>query len=130
LSKQTIRDVALYVQQCIADGRADENGVFVFTRKELIDATGISSSTFNRNINELIELLAVGFDFNQSFHIPQYKIGQENVFIDVVYEKGKLTFRRNPLTLTEEFEYMWSELKPKYPWFTYIYSTTYNDRNK
>ena len=125
-----ITDVVRYVQECIADGRPDENGVFVFTRKELVDATGISPSTFNKNINEVIKLIGTGFDFHLSFNVPGYKIHQENVFIDVSYEKGKLTFRRNPLTLTEEFEYMWSELKPKYPWFAYIYSTTYTDRNK
>lgn len=122
--------VARYIQQCIADGRSDIDGYFVFTRKELVQNTGIHASTFNRNVDKILEYISKGFDFAQSFNIPGYKIGQENVFVDVSYSNGKLSFRRNPLTYTEEFEYMWSELKPKHPWFTYIYSTTYTDRNK
>ena len=122
--------IVRYVQECIANGKSDVDGVFIFSRKELIQGTSISSSTFDRSITEAVDLLSDGFDFCLSFHVPGYKISQENVFVDVCYEKGKLRFRRNPLTETEEFKYMWSELRPTHPFFTYIYSTTYTDRLK
>jgi hypothetical protein len=130
MAKANVGEVLLYIQRCIADGRPDEDGTFVFARKELLQETGISPSVFNRRINEVVDKLANGFDFCLNFNVPGYKIGQENVFVDVKYDAGKLTFKRNPLTLSDEFEYMWAELRPKFPWFAYIYSTTYTDRNK
>ena len=122
--------IVRYIQESIANGKSDVDGIFVFSRKELIQAAGISPSTFDRSISEVVELLAKHFDFCLQFQIPGYKIRQANVFVDVSYEKGKLKFRRNPLTESDEFKYMWEELRPKYPWFTFIYSTTYIDRLK
>ena len=130
MSRQNSGVIARYVQQCIADGRQEVDGFFVFTRKEILDRTNIASSTFDRSIEEAMEIIAKHFDFCLNFHIPGYKINQENLFIDVFYQRGKLRFRGNPLSRTAEFSYMWDELTPPHPFFTYIYSTTYNDRNK
>lgn len=128
MSRKNSAAIVRYVQQSISEAKAEENGQFVFTKKEIVENTGISSSTFARCIDEAIDIISGGFDFCLNFNVPGYKIKQENVFINVCYEKGKLIFKRNPLTYSEEFAYMWDELKPKHPYFTYIYSTTYTDR--
>ena len=128
MSRRNSAAIVHYVQKAVSDGRANDNGQFVFTRKEIVENTGISPSTFARCIDEAIEIISSGYDFCLNFHVPGYKIKQENVFVDVHYEKGKLIFKRNPLTLSEELAYMWDELRPNHPFFTYIYSTTYIDR--
>ena len=128
MSRRNSAVIVHYVQKSIADGRADDNGQFVFSRREILENTNISPSTFDRCIDEAMEIISTGYDFCLNFHIPDYKINQENVFIDVHYEKGKLIFKRNPMTQSEEFAYMWDELRPNHPFFTYIYSTTYTDR--
>ena len=47
MPKANVGEVLLYIQRCIADGRPAEDDVFVFTRKELLEETGITSSVFS-----------------------------------------------------------------------------------
>lgn len=101
----------LYVQHAVSEGlQPDEAGTYHIPRKKFLDTLGISASAFDRSKSELVELLStwdleIMFDLTGLLH--------ENLYTDVDYQKGELTFRRNPITLRPELSYVWG-IKPKY----------------
>ena len=108
----------------------DTKNFTINTRKELIESTGISPSSFTKeNIREVITILRDWFDFNSNFNIKKYKWLEENLFINISYEKGILKFQKNPLSLLPEYSYMWDEIRITKHYFHYIFSNTYNTRN-
>lgn len=101
----------LYVQYAISEGlQPDETGTYHIPRKDFLDILGLSASTFDKNKAELVEALStwdleIMFDLTGLLH--------ENLYTDVSYQKGELTFRRNPITMRPELSYVWG-IKPKY----------------
>ena len=121
--------IVRYIQNSISDGRELIDDFFVFGRKELIEATKISASSFNsKTIHEIIVILRDFFDFNMNFNIKAYKWHEQNLFIDISYNNGVLKFRKNPLSLQEEYKYMWEEIRIKESYFHYIFSNKYNEK--
>ena len=121
--------VVRYIQNSISDGRALLDDYYVFSRKELIEGAEISASSFNpKIIKEIIVLLRDWFDFNSNFNIKKFKWHEQNLFVDISYDKGILKFKRNPLSLLPEYSYMWNEIRISEPYFHYIFSNTYNEK--
>lgn len=101
----------LYVQYAVSEGlEPDDTGIYHITRKDFLDVLGISSSTFDKNKAELVEMLS-SWDLETIFNLTG--LTNEYLYTDVSYQKGELTFRRNPLTLRPELSYVWG-IRPKY----------------
>ena len=121
--------VVRYIQNSISDGRELVDDYYVFSRKELIEGAEISASSFNpKIIGEIITILRDFFDFNSNFNIKKFKWHEQNLFVDISYDKGILKFKRNPLSLLPEYSYMWNEIRISEPYFHYIFSNTYNEK--
>lgn len=97
----------LFVQQRLYEGlEPDENGDYIIKRKEFIERLPMAPSTFDSNVDKLVEYYMQQWDLSISFGLVG--LADENLYIDVRYEKGKLKFKRNPHTLRTEFSYTWA----------------------
>ena len=106
-----------YIQKTLYDGRKpDENGKYVYQRKELAEGAGISLSTLNRCKYEIQVFLEDDFDLERWAKIKEYR--GESLFTEVTFERVGLTFKRNPLTQTKELSYLWG-LPPLNDTFVY-----------
>lgn len=107
------------IQQSLYDGKCpDEEGFYCFPRKELCEIAGISPSTFDRCKDEVVDYFRRRCDLATWAKYNEYK--GEVLYVDVSYERGVLKFRRNPLTLKPELEYLWA-LPPLDFFFAYDY---------
>ena len=98
---------AQYIQMSLFEGKQpDENGYYVFSRKELADGAGMSVSAFDNNKRELISYFSSWCNLKNQGNYNEY--AKEMLYIDVKYENGKLMFKRNPLTLSPELQHLWA----------------------
>ena len=114
---ESVENVILYIQKTLYEGKTpDEDGNFIYTRKELAEGANISLSALNVHKEEIVDFLKKEFDFCNWAKYDDHK--GENLFINVSYEYGKLSFQRNPLTINSELSHLWA-LPPAYPYFVY-----------
>lgn len=108
---------ARYIQQSLYEGKQpDENGFYVFTRKELAAGAGMSVGAFDNNRAELEHYFSSWCNLKRQGNYPEY--ASEMLYIEVKYEKGKFMFKRNPITLSPELQHLWA-LPPLESWFAY-----------
>ena len=108
----TVHLLMLYVQHAVSEGlQPDETGVYSIARKEFIASLGIPASTFDQNRAAFVNEMMTGWDLEIMFSLKG--LLHENLYTDVKYEKGSLTFKRNPITMRPELSYVWG-IKPPY----------------
>lgn len=108
-----------YIQTKLYEGRKpNDEGYYVFTRKELAEGTNRSPSTFDRCRFEVEYYFSEWCDLKKFGKYPEYS--GEILYIDVKYEKGKFMFKRNPITFKPELEHLWA-LPPIDTYFAYDY---------
>ena len=107
----TLYQMMLFVQHKLADGiEPDAEGYYIITRKEFIDELPMKSSTFDYNIKNFATRLMTEWDLCIWFGLTG--LGGETLYIDISYINGALRFKRNPLTLRKDLEYVWAR-KPR-----------------
>ena len=107
-----------YVQKSLFEGKKDVDGCYIYEKAELAEGAHISESTVNRYKDELVKYLGTLFDLCYWAKYQEYKGAQ--LFIEVKYTRGKLSFRRNPITFEGELSKLWA-LPPLWDWFCYDY---------
>ena len=114
---QSAGKVILYIQNSLYDGKkANDDGYYCFTRKELADNSRISATTLDRCKDDVCFHLMNDYDFSSW---AKYKeLAGESLYLDVAYEKGILRFKRNPLTFQPEYSFLWG-LPPLDYYFSY-----------
>lgn len=106
-----------FIQESLYKGKqATADGFYVFTRKELSDGAGISVSTFDRCKDDVVRYFSSWCDLKTWARYDEY-VG-EVLYVDVSYEKGKLRFKRNPITLQPNLCHLWA-LPPLNSYFSY-----------
>lgn len=107
--------IVFYIQTSLSTNKQpDENGFYIYTKKEICEHTDISSTTFQNSINEAIQTLkseARGWLSNSNESICMIS--------DISYKNGILKFKRNPNTMIPELEYYWA-VHPVTNWFAHI----------
>lgn len=112
-------EIVYYIQMSLYSGREpDEQGFYVYSRKELSEGTGLSMSTISNNIISAMLYFRDWCDLKSWAKYEEY--AGEVLYVDVSYEKGKLKFKRNPITLKPELAYLWA-LPPLNNCFAYDY---------
>ena len=103
---QSAGKVIVYIRNSLYDGKkANDDGYYCFTRKELADHSRISVTTLDRCKDEICYHLRNDYDFSSW---AKYKeLSGESLYLDVAYEKGVLRFKRNPLTFQPEYAFLW-----------------------
>ena len=111
--------IIYYIQKSLYEGRQpDAEGFYAYTRKELAEGTELSPSTISNNVIDAMLYFRDWCDLKSWAKYEEYK--GEVLYVDVCYEKGKLRFKRNPITLKPELSYLWA-LPPLDNYFTYDY---------
>lgn len=106
-----------YIQGELFNGKQPtETGEYVFSRKELAEGVGISVSTVDNCKDAVAKYFSSFCDLCSWAKYEEY-IG-EKLYIDVSYEKGKLKFKRNPITFEPHLSHLWA-LPPLADWFAY-----------
>lgn len=106
-----------YIQNELSRGREpSEEGYYIFARKELIEGSGISASAFNSCKDDVVKYFSSWCDLKRWAKYDEY--AGEILYVDVSYERGKLKFKRNPITFSSELEHLWA-LPPLNDYFTY-----------
>lgn len=112
-------EIVYYVQKTLSQGKEpDEQGFYVYSRKDLAEGTGLAISTISNNIISAMLYFRDWCDLKSWAKYEEY--AGEILYVDVSYEKGKLKFRRNPITLKPELSYLWA-LPPLNNHFSYDY---------
>ena len=118
--------IVYYIQKELANGRQpSEDGFYIFTRKELIEGAEISASTFNNCKAEVVQYFSSWCDLKRWAKYDEY--AGEILYVDVSYERGKLKFKRNPITFSLELEHLWA-LHPLNSYFSYDSFDEYHRR--
>lgn len=103
----------LFVQQRLYEGlQPDENNDYVISRKEFVERLPIPQSTFNSNIHKLVDYAMQQWNLYVWFGLEG--LADQNLYVDIRYENGKLKFKRNPYTLRPELSYLWG--RQPYGW--------------
>lgn len=106
-----------YIQCELADGRKpDKDGYYAFSRKELAEGAKISLSTFDSHKDEVVRYFSSWCNLKSWAHYDEY--AGEILYVDVSYERGKLKFRQNPITINSKLSYLWA-LRPLDSYFAY-----------
>lgn len=109
--------IILYIQIQLAEGKEpSQNGIYSFTRKEIIEWIGCSPSFFDRHKSFAVDFLANNFKMIASANFTKNR--NENLYNNVCYEKGKLLFQKNPIYNLDEYQYLWA-MHPGENYFTY-----------
>ena len=112
--------IALYIQKELYDGKQpDVDGYYRFSRTDLAENTRISLSTLNRCISETVELFSNWYNFSRWAKFNPDEYGNEQLFINVEYKRGVFQFQRNPLTLNEQFSFLWGLPPLSVEYFTF-----------
>ena len=124
----SVGQIIRYIQQTLFEGREpNEEGYYLYTRRELSDGAGISPTTFDNNKKEVIDYFMYWWSINEVAHYTEYP--GEILYIDVKYEKGKFMFKRNPLTFEDELKHLWGN-RPGYFGFCYeVYDKQHRQRH-
>ena len=108
-----------YIQKSLYERKQpSEDGYYIYLRKELAEAAGISASTFDNCKQEVIIYFSSECALNTWAKYEGYE--GEILYTDVKYEKGKLKFKRNPLTFQPELAHLWA-LPPLNDFFAHDY---------
>ncbi len=95
-----------YVQETLYNGRQpDDQGFYIFSHKELYANLGVASKTISDSIEEVVCFFAERFDLARWAKYDELK--GEQLYLDVSYEKGVLRFRRNPITIDSNLDFLW-----------------------
>lgn len=101
------KQMMLFVQQRLYEGlQPDENGYYTITRKEFLERLPMKPSTFSGQINNLTDYYMRQWNLEISFKLKG--LIQENLYVDISYQNGKLRFKRNPYTERPELSYVWA----------------------
>ena len=96
-----------FIQTSLYNGKESTSaGYYVFSRKELAEGARLSVATFDKCKDDVIEYFSSHCDFKTWAKYDEY--AGEILYIDVSYEKGKLKFKRNPLTLQPHLSHLWA----------------------
>lgn len=106
-----------YIQGELFNGKQPtETGHYVFSRKELAEGVGISVSTVDNCKDAVTKYFSSFCDLKTWAKYDEY--AGEILYIDVSFEKGKLKFKRNPITFEPHLSHLWA-LPPLNDWFAY-----------
>lgn len=111
------RKVIHFIQKSLFNGKQPTNeGYYVFSRKELAEGAGISVSTLDNCKEDVIRYFSSWCDLKTWANYEEY--AGQILYTDVSYEKGKLRFKRNPITLQPPLSHLWA-LPPLDSYFSY-----------
>lgn len=114
---ESVYKIIHYIQQSLYDGRKpDANGNYCFSRKDLAEGASVSLSSVSSNIESVVLMLSDDYDFNRWARFSEYT--GENLYEGVSYNKGVLSFKRNPVTLAPDLNFLWA-LPPINSLFSY-----------
>lgn len=114
---QSVYRMMHYIQKSLYEGKQPtEEGRFVYTRKELSQGAKLSLSTVDSTKFSLIEFMKKTFDLALWAKYDEYK--GENLFVDIKYDRGRLSFRRNIITEKSDLQHLWA-LPPLEDYFVY-----------
>lgn len=108
IATTTKNKMMLYVRERLHIGlEPDAEGWYVIRRSEFINDIPMNASTFDRVIKEWIQYDLSRYSLSCAFN---FKIGfkEDQMFLDACYTRGKLMFRRNPVTFLPELERVWT----------------------
>lgn len=106
-----------FIQEALFNGKQPTNeGYYVFSRKELAEGAGISVSAFDGCRGDVIRYFSSWCDLKTWAKYEEY--AGQILYTDVSYEKGKLRFKRNPITLQPDLCHLWA-LPPLERYFSY-----------
>lgn len=106
-----------FIQRMLYEGwQQTDEGYYLFTRKELAEGAKISVSTVDRYKDKVLKYFSSYCDLKSWAQYNRY--AGENLYIDVSYQRGKLKFKRNPITLKPHLSHLWA-LPPLADYFCY-----------
>ncbi|MGN1230465.1 MAG: hypothetical protein ACI4TP_01055 [Anaerotignum sp.] len=106
-----------YIQQKLYEGRQpDKAGYYVFPRKELSEGAEISATTFDNCKDDVVSYFEKWCDLKVWAKYNEY--AGEILYVDVSYQRGKLRFRQNPITINSQLSHLWA-LPPLDSYFSY-----------
>lgn len=112
-------DFIYYIQKSLYEGKQpNDDGYYVFTRKELADGAKLSLSTLDNSKFDIIYYFSEWCNLKRHGNYDELK--NEMLYIDAKFVRGKLMFKRNPITLKKEFQHLWA-LPPLNSYFAYDY---------
>lgn len=96
-----------FIQQKLYEGRQpDEAGYYVFPRKELSEGAEISPTTFDNCKDDVVAYFEKWCDLKVWAKYNEY--AGEILYVDVSYQRGKLRFRQNPITINSKLSHLWA----------------------
>ncbi len=94
--------IAWYVEDALSKGKQeDKDGWYIFTKKEIADAIDLSPETVYRNISKAMYYLK-----SRTFAAAHFDVEENQIYTSMKWEKGKLMFKRNPLTNDIKYQYL------------------------
>ncbi len=105
-----VQKVVNYVRNTLYQGRKpNEDGFYIYKSSEIARAIGTSPRQISIRKEAVEHVLKTDYDLLKYGKYPEYK--GESLFVNVSFCGGILQFKRNPITLKKELEYLWA-MKP------------------
>lgn len=112
-------NIIWYIEKQLANGCApDADGYYSFSRKDIVNGIAGSASFFDTHKDKALDFLANNMKMIQRANYTEDT--DQNLFVDVSYEKGKVKFRKNPIYCEPKYSHLWG-IPPLYDWFAYEY---------